>query len=146
MTAEKIKTIDGQKLLEMELPPIRFIIDELLPQGFYILAGSPKIGKSWLLLLLCLQVAKGEPFWNRSTEKGTVLYLCLEDSPSRIQHCALSLFGGQSEQDTAEIVRTHRGRSSEPEICHIRKLTFKRTCRANGNVHSGKSRYKSDSH
>ena len=85
MTAEKIKTIDGQKLLEMELPPIRFIIDELLPQGFYILAGSPKIGKSWLLLLLCLQVAKGEPFWNRSTEKGTVLYLCLEDSPSRIQ-------------------------------------------------------------
>ncbi len=74
MTAEKIKTIDGQKLLEMELPPIRFIIDELLPQGFYILAGSPKIGKSWLLLLLCLQVAKGEPFWNRSTEKGTVLY------------------------------------------------------------------------
>ena len=85
MTAEKIKTIDGQKLLEMELPPIRFIIDELLPQGFYILAGSPKIGKSWLLLLLCLQVAKGELFWNRSTEKGTVLYLCLEDSPSRIQ-------------------------------------------------------------
>ena len=69
MTAEKIKTIDGQKLLEMELPPIRFIIDELLPQGFYILAGSPKIGKSWLLLLLCLQVAKGELFWNRSTEK-----------------------------------------------------------------------------
>ena len=104
MTAEKIKTIDGQKLLEMELPPIRFIIDELLPQGFYILAGSPKIGKSWLLLLLCLQVAKGELFWNRSTEKGTVLYLCLEDSPSRIQQRLSELTEDAENPDTNLIV------------------------------------------
>lgn len=49
-----------------------------------------KIGKSWMLLLLCLKVARGEPFWNYETEKGTVLYLCLEDSFNRIQQRLLS--------------------------------------------------------
>lgn len=33
---EKIKTIDGQTLLEMDLPPTRFIIENLLPQGLMI--------------------------------------------------------------------------------------------------------------
>lgn len=82
---EKIKTIDGQTLLEMDLPPTRFIIENLLPQGLHILAGAPKTGKSWLLLLMSLKIAKGETLWNLQTERSTVLSLCLEDSLSRIQ-------------------------------------------------------------
>ncbi len=85
MTKEKIKTIDGSTLMEMELPPIKFAVENFLPQGFHILAGTPKVGKSWLLLSLCLQVSKGEPFWNLPTKQGSVLYLCLEDSVNRIQ-------------------------------------------------------------
>lgn len=85
MKTEKIKTINGQKLMELELPPIRFIVNGFLPQGLHILAGAPKTGKSWMLLLLCLKVANGEKFWNLRTEQGTVLYLCLEDSTNRIQ-------------------------------------------------------------
>lgn len=91
MTKEKIKTIDGSTLLEMELPPLKFAVDNFLPQGFHILAGTPKIGKSWLLLLLCLQVSKGEPFWMLPTKHGSVLYLCLEDSVNRIQQRLLDL-------------------------------------------------------
>ena len=79
------KTIDGQTLLEMDLPPTRFIIENLLPQGLHILAGAPKTGKSWLLLQISLKVAKREPLWNLRTERSTVLSLCLEDSLSRIQ-------------------------------------------------------------
>lgn len=41
--------------------------------------------KKIIILLLCLKVAKGERFWNLRTEKGTVLYLCLEDGLRRIQ-------------------------------------------------------------
>ena len=85
MTKEKLKTIDGQTLLSLDLPPIEFVVDRLIPQGLHILAGAPKTGKSWLLLLLCLRVANGERFWNRRTKQGSVLYLCLEDSPNRIQ-------------------------------------------------------------
>ncbi|MGN0498139.1 MAG: AAA family ATPase [Acutalibacteraceae bacterium] len=85
MSTERIKTIDGKQLLNLEFEPIKFIVNGLIPQGFHILAGAPKTGKSWLLLLLCLKVSQGEPLWNLTTEKGTVLYLCLEDSTNRIQ-------------------------------------------------------------
>ena len=85
MSTENLKTVSGAQLLELNLPPTKFIVKGLIPQGFHILAGQPKIGKSWLLLHLCLQVSKGESFWNYETSKGTVLYLCLEDSYNRIQ-------------------------------------------------------------
>ncbi|MCM1061555.1 MAG: helicase RepA family protein [Eubacterium sp.] len=71
--------------MEMELPPIKFVVENFLPQGFHILAGTPKVGKSWLLLSLCLQVFKGEDFWKMPVKQGSVLYLCLEDSVNRIQ-------------------------------------------------------------
>ena len=53
--------MDGETLMNTVLPPIRFVISQLLPQGLHVLAGAPKVGKSWLSLWLCLQVAKGEP-------------------------------------------------------------------------------------
>ena len=89
--SKKIKTINGSELLEMDLPPINFVVENFLPQGFHILAGTPKVGKSWLLLSLCLQVSKGESFWNLPTTQGSVLYLCLEDSVNRIQQRLLEL-------------------------------------------------------
>ena len=85
MPTEKIETVSGEELLKMDLPPMKFVADGFLPQGLHIVAGMPKAGKSWLLLLLCLKVAQGQPFWNYTTEKGTVLYLCLEDSFNRVQ-------------------------------------------------------------
>lgn len=67
------------------LEQLKFIVDGLIPQGLHILAGSPKIGKSWLSLWICLQVSKGEKVWEFETTKSEVLYLCLEDSFARIQ-------------------------------------------------------------
>lgn len=87
----KLKTITGEELSNMELPPTRMIVHRLLPQGLHILAGAPKTGKSWLTLWLCLQISKGKPVWKLPTEKGTVLYLCLEDSYGRIQERMLDL-------------------------------------------------------
>lgn len=82
---EKLKTIDGETLLSTAMKPIDFVIENIIPEGLHILAGSPKIGKSWLALWLCIQVSKGEDVWNFKTKKSTVLYLCLEDSYRRIQ-------------------------------------------------------------
>lgn len=83
--------MDGETLMNTVLPPIRFVISHLLPQGLHVLAGAPKVGKSWLSLWLCLQVAKGEPAWEFPTKQGDVLYLCLEDSYSRIQNRLLDI-------------------------------------------------------
>ena len=49
-----------------------------------MLAGAPKIGKSWMALDLALHVAKGEALWGLKVHPGTVLYLCLEDGNGRI--------------------------------------------------------------
>lgn len=82
---KQLQTIDADTLLSTPLPVTKFIVEGLLPEGLHILAGSPKVGKSWLALWICLQVSKSEPVWELQTTQGTVLYLCLEDSYTRIQ-------------------------------------------------------------
>ena len=79
-------TVDGRTLMDRPLEPPNFVVDTLISQGLHILAGSPKVGKSWLALWLVVTVAKGEPVWNMTTKQGTTLYLCLEDSVLRIQN------------------------------------------------------------
>lgn len=89
--SHKLPTINAEELLSCPMPPTRFIIDQLLPQGLHILAGATKIGKSWLALALCLCVAKGESLWSFAAQKCGVLYLCLEDSYQRIRCRLLDL-------------------------------------------------------
>jgi len=79
-------TVDGRTLMDRPLEPPNFVVDTLISQGLHILAGSPKVGKSWLALWLAVTVAKGESVWNMTTRQGTTLYLCLEDSVLRIQN------------------------------------------------------------
>lgn len=81
-----LRTVDGATLMSQPLHSPNFVVDTLLAQGLHILAGSPKVGKSWLALWLAVTVAKGEPVWNMTTRQGTTLYLCLEDSVLRIQN------------------------------------------------------------
>ena len=88
---KKLDTIDADTLLGIPYEPLLFIVENLLPQGLHLLAGAPKVGKSWLALWLCLQVAQGEPLWNFATRPCEVLYLCLEDSFQRIQNRLLDL-------------------------------------------------------
>lgn len=88
---KKLDTIDADTLLGIPYEPLSFVVEDLLPQGLHLLAGAPKIGKSWLALWLCLRVAQGEPLWNFATKSCEVLYLCLEDSFQRIQSRLLDL-------------------------------------------------------
>ncbi len=82
---KRLETMNAETLMTTPMEPLRFIVSGFIPQGLHILAGSPKIGKSWLALWICLQVAKGESVWGFETRKCEVLYLCLEDSFARIQ-------------------------------------------------------------
>ena len=81
----KLETINAEDLQNRTYEPTPFLVDELIPEGLHILAGAPKIGKSWLALWLCLCVSQGQPLWNFATTQGEALYLSLEDSFQRIQ-------------------------------------------------------------
>jgi predicted ATP-dependent serine protease len=82
---KELKTKTCEEIMTTVYKPIEFAVDGLIAQGLYILAGAPKVGKSWLSLDMCLSIAKGEKVLSQETSKGTALYLCLEDSFERIQ-------------------------------------------------------------
>ena len=73
------------ELMETRFRVRPVVIDGLLPAGMYLLAGAPKIGKSFLVLQMAYQVSIGEPFLGFSSRQGTVLYLALEDTYERLQ-------------------------------------------------------------
>ena len=62
-------------------PPI---IDGLLYGGAYILAGAPKIGKSFLVAQIAYHVSTGEKLWEFEVHQGTVLYLAFATAANKI--------------------------------------------------------------
>ena len=82
---------DGQTLAGMHLPPTQFCVEGLLPHGLSILGGPSKYGKSWIVLDLCVHVAKGEPLWNLPVHQGDALYLALEDGIARVRERLLTV-------------------------------------------------------
>lgn len=69
-----------------EFPQPTFVIPGLVPEGVTILAGKPKVGKSLLTYNLGLSVAGGQSaFGVIPVNQGEVLYLALEEIPSRLK-------------------------------------------------------------
>lgn len=81
----KLHCLSAAKLAAMQFTPVRWAVDGLIAEGVNILAGRPKLGKSWLALGAAVAVASGGQFLGVPVEQGPVLYLALEDSARRIQ-------------------------------------------------------------
>ncbi len=77
--------IDAADLLELDLPPLRWIVPDLLPEGTTVLAAPPKVGKSCLVYQIAVEVAIGGDLFGRRVTPGSVLYLALEDGQRRGQ-------------------------------------------------------------
>ena len=81
-----IKLVNARELQTMELKPINWIIENLLPEGLLILAGRPKIGKSFLALNMSLAIANGgHALGYFKANKNSVLYIPYEDNYRRLQ-------------------------------------------------------------
>jgi hypothetical protein len=80
------RTFTAAELLDEELPPIREVVPGILPEGVTLLAGKPKLGKSWKALDLCIATATGGYALGKiHVEKGAALYLALEDNKRRMR-------------------------------------------------------------
>ena len=77
---KKINFISSVEIMNTPMKKQRFIVEGIIYPGIHILSGDPKIGKSWMMLDMCLAVAKGENFLGRKTEQGQVVYMALEDT------------------------------------------------------------------
>ena len=91
-----LQTISMNELFDTQYRSKQPLIDSLLYPGTYIFAGSPKLGKSFLMAQLAYHVSTGTPLWNYTTRKGTVLYLALEDDYRRLQERLYRMFGTES--------------------------------------------------
>lgn len=84
------------ELLEEELPPVRWAVPDVLPEGVTLFAGKPKVGKTWLAQGLAAAVATGGVALGKvPVEQGDVLYLALEDNRRRLQRRFKKLLGGR---------------------------------------------------
>lgn len=82
---EKLHLISADALYYKPIDHPRMLIDGMLTDGLAILSGDSKIGKSWMILWLCLKISRGEPVWGLPTSKTDVVYLALEDREWRVQ-------------------------------------------------------------
>jgi hypothetical protein len=88
------------ELMTRELPPVRWVVPGMVPEGVALLASKPKLGKSWLALGLCVAVASGgAAFGNVRVEKGAALYLALEDNERRLQFRLKKILAGAEVPD-----------------------------------------------
>jgi hypothetical protein len=78
-------------------PPLNWIAPNVLPEGLSMLAGKPKIGKSWMGLDLAIAVAAGGKFLGEECQQGDVLALFLEDNDRRLQRRMTMMLGAQTE-------------------------------------------------
>jgi len=74
-----LQGISAQDLQGKEFAETYYAVNDMIPEGYTVIAAPPKTGKSWLMLDMCLKVAKGEDFLGFKTNKSDTLYLALED-------------------------------------------------------------------
>ncbi|GAA4863923.1 AAA family ATPase [Saccharopolyspora cebuensis] len=88
---------DGAWLDQQTFPPLRYAVPGVLPEGFALLVGPPKAGKSWMVLDLALAVAAGgRALGNIAVGAARpVLYLALEDGHRRMQARCRELLGAE---------------------------------------------------
>jgi hypothetical protein len=78
-------SITAAALRSTNFQPIRWVINDLIPDGLTMLAGKPKLGKSWLMLDAAVAVARGGFVLDRKCAQGDVLYAALEDNQRRLK-------------------------------------------------------------
>lgn len=88
--------IDAADLLELDLPPLNWIVPGLIPEGTTILAAPPKVGKSCLVYQVAVEASIGGQLLGRRVAPGSVLYLALEDGKRRGQDRLRAALGGRT--------------------------------------------------
>lgn len=84
--------VSASELQDKKLPPMRWLIDNLLPVGGAVMVSAkPKMGKSFLATQLALAVASGDKFLGFQARRNDVLYIDFEMGERMMQE-RISMF------------------------------------------------------
>jgi len=85
------RVTDNLALMHRAPDYIDWLVPDMLPANeLFVLAASPRAGKSLLAMLLAKCIASGENFLGRVVTQGSVLYVNLEDSEAKIKQRQLA--------------------------------------------------------
>lgn len=85
----------ADELVACNFPAPRWAIPGIISEGVTLLAGAPKVGKSWLSLGLGIEVASGgRALGSIGVDEGDVLYLALEDTGRRLKSRLVKALAG----------------------------------------------------
>lgn len=119
---KKLELISSVEIMNTPMKKQRFIVDGMIYPGIHILSGDPKIGKSWMMLDMCLAVAKGENFIGRKTERGQVVYMALEDTFVSLQSRMYELTDEPSENLFFTLLANSIGSGLEEDLRDCKKM------------------------
>lgn len=86
----------GDWLNKQQFPPLQYTVPQILPEGYGLLVGPPKAGKSWFVAGIALAVAEqqsGVALGSINVPFRPVLYFALEDGDRRLQDRCRAIAG-----------------------------------------------------
>lgn len=101
--------VSGSWLDAQEFPPLEWLVEGILPEGFGLLVAPPKAGKSWMVAGIGLACAAGGYALGKIVVKQRpVLYLALEDGHRRLQSRFRTLTEGEPIPDRMHVIISAR--------------------------------------
>ena len=98
-TRTRFTRTNTNAIMAATFDPIRWIVPGYVPEGFSVLAGRQKLGKTWLAIDWALAVACGGfAMGSIDVEGGDVLYIDAENGARRIQRRIQSLYPDERER------------------------------------------------
>lgn len=92
----KNEVISYADFLDKELPPTRWVVEKLIPEGMTILSSPPGKFKTFLILQLCKQISNGEIALNHfDCEKKNILFIN-EEMGERPMQDRLKIIDGEA--------------------------------------------------
>jgi AAA domain len=89
----KFQRTTTTEIMATKYDPIKWVVPGYVSEGFMVLAGRQKLGKTWLAIDWALAVATGGiAMGSIDCEQGDVLYIDMENGPRRIQSRIATLF------------------------------------------------------
>lgn len=104
------------ELLDEPEPEIEWVYDRMLPvDGSSILVSRPKVGKSTFGRNLTIAVARGEPFLDRATTQGPVVYVAVGEESKRRVRSQFRRMGATKDDP----IHVHVGQASDNLISEL---------------------------
>ena len=99
-----VTSINAIDLLKMDIPPIEWLIEEIMPIGLGILGAPSKYYKSYMALDICIKICKGGKFLGFNCPIDIRIDLDLESTERRPRDRLKQILNGEEAPDNLHII------------------------------------------